>query len=321
MGVRRAWRLLGSVGASGTEGSLWALYLAREAFPDAVLIHSSEAHYSVPKAARILRMETVSIGCTSDGAIDLEALAEAVALLDRPVIVALTCGTTVKGAHDDIGGVLACLDAAGIGPHRRFVLVDGALNALVLPFLDDVPFGIRPSFRHAIDSIHLRPQDDRNADALRRPRGAAATRRAYRLRHRLPAVERHHTNGVAQRPRRSLDLVAPHRPRRRRLSVGRPRLPQRAARLTTELRAAGVPTLHNPHALTVVFPEPSEAIVRITARLRSWQSPCDRHAQRDGEFARKVPRRVPRVVARPSGAGRRRARSTRNRSVWRSAAV
>ena len=42
----------GSVGASGTEGNLWALYLAREAFPAARLVYSREAHYSIPKAAR-----------------------------------------------------------------------------------------------------------------------------------------------------------------------------------------------------------------------------------------------------------------------------
>ena len=47
----------GSVVASGTEGNIWALYLAREALPEAMLIHSPEAHYSIPKAARILRME------------------------------------------------------------------------------------------------------------------------------------------------------------------------------------------------------------------------------------------------------------------------
>ena len=47
----------GSVGASGTEGNLWALYLGREARPGAVLVHSDDAHYSIPKAGRILGME------------------------------------------------------------------------------------------------------------------------------------------------------------------------------------------------------------------------------------------------------------------------
>ena len=32
----------GSVGASGTEGNLWGIYLGREALPEAVLLHSAD---------------------------------------------------------------------------------------------------------------------------------------------------------------------------------------------------------------------------------------------------------------------------------------
>ena len=144
----------GSIGTSGTEGNFWALYLAREAFPNAKLIHSREAHYSIPKAAKILRMETVCVECDASGAVDLGEFAKAVGQLEsEPVIVALTCGTTVKGAHDDIDGVMGSLERAGKGRYQRYVHVDGALNAMVLPFADGVPASIMPSFRHGIDSI------------------------------------------------------------------------------------------------------------------------------------------------------------------------
>ena len=87
----------GSIGASGTEGNLWGIYLGREALPDAVLLHSEEAHYSIPKAARIERIESVSVACGEAGEIDIDSFATAVASLNgRPVIVALTCGTTMK---------------------------------------------------------------------------------------------------------------------------------------------------------------------------------------------------------------------------------
>ena len=87
----------GSVGASGTEGNLWALYLAREALPAARLLYSREAHYSIPKAARILRIDASAVDATPDGAIDLEAVAAALAGHGGgPLIVALTCGTTVR---------------------------------------------------------------------------------------------------------------------------------------------------------------------------------------------------------------------------------
>ena len=36
---------------------------------------------------------------------------------------------------------------------RRFVHIDGALNAMVLPFLAEAPSSMQPSFAHAIDSI------------------------------------------------------------------------------------------------------------------------------------------------------------------------
>ncbi|MFN0194121.1 MAG: hypothetical protein ACKVP5_19455 [Aestuariivirga sp.] len=74
----------GSIGASGTEGNLWGIYLGREALPDAVLIHSAEAHYSIPKAARILRMEAKSVACHPGGDIDLDALSETLGTLRPP---------------------------------------------------------------------------------------------------------------------------------------------------------------------------------------------------------------------------------------------
>lgn len=253
----------GSVGASGTEGNLWALYLAREALPGARLLYGREAHYSIPKAARILGIEAVAVDCTSDGAIDLEALAAALARRGGgPLIVALTCGTTVLGAHDDIAGVLACLDAAGIGSDRRFVHVDGALNAMVLPFVDETPPGLSPSFRHAIDSISTsghkmigtpmpcgvlvarRRHVDRVASAIAYLRSNDTTLMGSRNGHAVLALwarlHGHGIDGYRADVRRCL---------------------ARTDRLAEALRAAGVPVLRNPTSLTVVFPEPGEAIV------------------------------------------------------------
>src|SRR5690606_35251940 len=135
-------------------GNFWALYLAREALPEAIVVYPREAHYSIPKAARILRVPTQVVACEPSGEVSLNDLRRVLSRLPSAfVILTLTCGLTVKGAHDDIAGALEVLDDAGFGPHRRFVHVDGALNAMVLPFLDGVSPGLRPSFRHGIDSI------------------------------------------------------------------------------------------------------------------------------------------------------------------------
>ena len=253
----------GSVGASGTEGNLWALYLGREALPGAVLVHSDEAHYSIPKAARILGMEARSVRCAADGAIRLVDLAVVLAALGgRPVVLALTCGTTMKGAHDDIAGAIAAMDDAGYGRDRRFIHVDGALNAMVLPFVDGAPAGIRPSFRMPIDSISTsghkmvgtpmpcgvllarRPHVNRVASAVSYLRSNDTTLMGSRNGHAALAIWNRVTkHGIAGY---TADIAG---------------CLSRAERMAAALRGMMVPVLRNPLSLTVVFPAPSEAIV------------------------------------------------------------
>ncbi len=253
----------GSVGASGTEGNLWALYLAREAFPDAIVVYPREAHYSIPKAARILRMSTQVVECTPGGEISLADLRRVLLRLRSAfVIVALTCGTTVKGAHDDIAGVLEVLDDAGFPEERRYVHVDGALNAMVLPFLDDVPDRLQPSFRHAISSISTsghkmigttmpcgvliaeRRHVERVASAVAYLRSNDTTLMGSRNGHAVLALwARLHGHGHDGFRRDAARCV------------------ERARALAASLTDAGVPVLLNPWSLTVVFPQPDEAIV------------------------------------------------------------
>ncbi len=262
----------GSVGASGTEGNIWALHLAREALPDAVLLHSADAHYSIPKAARLLRMRAVRVPSDPDGAIGLDALSAALSGLDPEtgVILALTCGTTVKGAHDDIGGAVARLEAAGFGPDRRFVHVDGALNAMVLPFLEGVPKGLRPSFRHGIDSLST---SGHKMIGTPMPCGALIARRSHvaRVARAVAYLRSDDTTLMGSRNGHAVlalwaRLVGHGAEGFRRDAAA---CLARAAGLAAALRAEGVPVLHNPHALTVLFPEPEAGIVK------RFQLSCD----------------------------------------------
>jgi len=254
----------GSVGASGTEGNLWALYLAREALPQAVLLHSREAHYSIAKAARILRIEAVAVDCEPGGAIDIDAFEQALRRREGgPVIIALTCGTTVLGAHDDIGAVLASLDAAGITPDRRFVHVDGALNAMVLPFIAEAPFSIRPSFRHAIDSIST---SGHKMIGTPMPCGVLIARRTH-VERVASAVAYLRSNDTTLMGSRNGHAVLALWARLKVPGIEGYQADVRAClartdKLVAMLSAAGVPVRRNPHALTVVFPQPSESIVR-----------------------------------------------------------
>lgn len=271
-GCERPEDFWGAVGASGTEGNLWALYLGREALPTALLLYSTEAHYSIPKAARILRIHATAVACTADGAIDLDAFARALSHLGcGPVIVALTCGTTVKGAHDDIEGVLARLDAAGCGPDGRFVHVDGALNAMVLPFAENVPAAIRPDFRQGIDSLST---SGHKMIGTPMPSGVLIARRRHveRVASAIAYLRSNDTTLMGSRNGHAVLAIwarlQGHGAAGFRADVGT--CLARADRLVRALRRDGVPVLRNPFALTVVFPEPADPIVR------TYQLACHR---------------------------------------------
>lgn len=254
----------GSIGSSGTEANLWATYLGREKLPDAVLLHSADAHHSLPEAARILRVPSVQVASHPNGEIDLADFSDQLAILKgRPVIVALTCGTTMKGAHDDIAGALFTLASAGYDRDRRYVHVDGALNAMVVPFLQHVPPAIVPSFETDIDSLSTcghkmigtpmpcgalvcrKPHSDRIARAVAHLGTNDTTLMGSRNGHAVLAVwARLFGHGYGGYAHDALACV------------------NRAQNLARQLSALGIDALCNPYSVTVVFPEPAEQIVR-----------------------------------------------------------
>jgi histidine decarboxylase len=140
--------------------------------------------------------------------------------------------------------------------------VDGALNAMVLPFAD-APFAIQPSFRHGIDSLSTsghkmigtpmpcgvliarRSHVDRVASAIAYLRSSDTTLMGSRNGHAVLSIWSrligHGANGYRADVRACL---------------------ARTGRLVAALRASAVPVLCNPYSFTVVFPEPGEAIVR-----------------------------------------------------------
>jgi histidine decarboxylase len=50
----------------------------------------------------------------------------------RPAIVNVNCGTTVKGAVDDLDRVLAVLQECGYSEDRFYIHVDGALFGMMV---------------------------------------------------------------------------------------------------------------------------------------------------------------------------------------------
>jgi histidine decarboxylase len=251
----------GSIGASGTESNFWAMYLAREACPYAKLYYSADAHYSIPKSARILGIEAVPIDSDRSGAINLDALSKALKLTaNRGAILFLTCGTTVKGAHDDIGAAIACLVAHDID--KRYIHIDGALNAMVLPFIDGVPHAIQPSFKHGIDSLST---SGHKMIGTPMPCGALIAKRQHvnRISSAVAYLRSNDTTLMGSRNGHAVLAVwarlIGHGIDGFKADVAQ--CQAHAEWLKSKFENAGVPVLLNSHSLTVLFPQPSEKIV------------------------------------------------------------
>ncbi|CAL9327574.1 Histidine decarboxylase [Streptomyces sp. enrichment culture] len=146
----------GYVTASGSEGILFGLFVARHRFPRAPVYLSADAHHSVRKAAAILRMETVTVPCRDDGTMEPAALARLCHEARRTkggrsadgAVVVATIGTVMRGAVDDLPALRAAGSQAG-GVHLH---ADAALGGLVAAFSRPEPAW---NLAHGADSLSV----------------------------------------------------------------------------------------------------------------------------------------------------------------------
>ncbi len=135
----------GYVTTGASEGTLYALHLARSLYPGAVIYHSEAAHASVAKAIELLGMPQVVVCADEHGELDYDDLASQIACRrDRPAVVVANIGTTLTEAVDDVRRISAVLD--GLAVYRRFVHADAALSGIPLALLDPSQ---RPGFDFA----------------------------------------------------------------------------------------------------------------------------------------------------------------------------
>jgi histidine decarboxylase len=121
----------GYVTSGGTEGNLYALRQARTRLPNATVLYSSAAHYSVAKACDLLRMRAIPVSASFTGEIDYADLAhQASRLRSRPAVVVANVGSTMTEAIDDVSAIHAALDTARIT--HRYVHSDAALAGIPL---------------------------------------------------------------------------------------------------------------------------------------------------------------------------------------------
>ncbi len=141
----------GYVTSGGTEGNMYGLWMGRERYPDGILYYSEASHYSIPKSAHLLRMESVVIPSLDNGEIDYEALDKKISIYqEKPAILNLNIGTTMKGAIDNINTVYEIIEKRQITQYH--IHCDAALFGMILPFVKDAPQFNSP---HSVDSIAI----------------------------------------------------------------------------------------------------------------------------------------------------------------------
>ncbi|KAG2594397.1 hypothetical protein PVAP13_5NG642600, partial [Panicum virgatum] len=142
----------GYITSCGTEGNLHGLLVGRELFPDGIIYASTESHYSVFKAARMYRVKCVKVDSLVSGEINCADFESK--LLHNPgspAIVNVNIGTTVKGAIDDLDGIIATLQKCGFAG-RFYIHCDGALAGLMMPFIEQAP---KVTFQKPIGSVSV----------------------------------------------------------------------------------------------------------------------------------------------------------------------
>jgi len=140
----------GYVTGGGSEGNLYALYLARELYPQGMVYYSEATHYSVQKNVHLLGMESIVIRAKENGEMDYEDLRETVQLhRHRPVIVLANIGTTMTEAKDDVPQIRDILKSFAI--KSSYIHCDAALAGTYLPLLGYDSF----DFSHGADSVAI----------------------------------------------------------------------------------------------------------------------------------------------------------------------
>lgn len=141
----------GYVTAGGTEGNIYGIYLASSKYPNGVLFAARDAHYSIFKAGRMMRLHCVVIDAEESGEMNYQDLERKLgAHRQSPAIINLSIGTTMKGAVDNLDEILGVLERQGV--ERFYIHCDGALAGMMLPFMSEAP---RIDFTRPIDSIAI----------------------------------------------------------------------------------------------------------------------------------------------------------------------
>jgi histidine decarboxylase len=254
--------LWGYVTSGGTEGNMYGIYLARETHPDGIVYYSEHTHYSAVKIVRALGCRSIMIRGRDDGRIDLDDLRETLRLhRDTPPIIFANAGNTMHQAVDDIPGIQQIFRDLAIT--RHYLHVDAAFSGLILPFVKDAPPW---NFAAGADSMAISGHKLLGSPV---PCGVVLANRNHvsRIARSIEYVGCMDTTIAGSRSGISPLIMWTALKRYGRDGLGQmvQSCFDRADKAIALFAEHGIEAWRHPHAITVVFPCPSEDI------LRKWQ--------------------------------------------------
>lgn len=247
----------GYITNGGTEGNLYALYLARESFPNAMVYYSESTHYSVKKNLHLLNIPNIVIRAQNNGEMDYDDLEQTIALRrDKPAVFFLNIGTTMTEAVDKISEIKRIIKKYAIKDY--FIHCDAAFLGTIAPYVTPKP---QFDFAEGIDSIAISGHKFIGSPI---PCGTVLVKRKHRDRiaNSVSYVGTMDTTITGSRngltPLFIWDFIQKHGHEGLRLRV---EAAQKVAAYTeNELKKLGLNAWRNNQALTVVFPKPSKAL-------------------------------------------------------------
>jgi histidine decarboxylase len=251
----------GYVTNGGSEGNLYALYLARELYPQGMVYYSEATHYSVQKNIHLLNMDSIVIRTDDKGEMDYGDLEQMLQLnRHRPVIILANIGTTMTEAKDNLPWIKGILKRLAI--KSSYIHCDAALAGTYLSLLGEGSF----DFSCGADSIAISGHKFIGSPITC---GVVVVKKSYkdRIGRSIPYIGTLDTTITGSR-----NGITPLFLWYAIQKLGKKGLLERAesclevaAYALERLQENEIPAWRNEYALTVVFPKPNDYI------CRKWQ--------------------------------------------------
>jgi histidine decarboxylase len=256
----------GYVTNGGSEGNLYALYLARELYPQGMVYYSESTHYSIQKNLHLLGLPNIVIRAADNGEMDYDDLQQAIQLhRHQPAIIIANIGTTMTEAKDDVSKIHQILKKSAI--RSFYIHADAALAGTYLALLEAQP-GF--DFKYGADSVAISGHKFVGSPI---PCGVVIVKKNYkdRVGRTIPYIGTLDTTITGSRNGHSpvflwyaIKKFGKEGLKRRALECM-----ELAEYTEKKMQEKGIPAWRNPNALTVIFPQPS------LATRTKWQLASD----------------------------------------------